>query len=237
MSKCGWCNALGATKRCGRCRFVPYCGLECQKQAWREHKPICWPPPPPLPSESPFGPEFVVFSDPQYLLPREHSGIGTAGLPYVSPCSCHGRTSGIREARSADHHRLRGMDCYHFPRSLVEDARGHGAMSNVARKQLFGMLLIEGLRQAFVLDLVPANECAGPLGITTIQKYGLLQRLYKMELLTDQDIIRCVEDGPALTALVRKFESTAPRFITDKDPDFAEHQHIYQTEWVVFQRI
>jgi len=46
------CESCGATdevvKRCARCHFTRYCGLECQKKHWKTHKKSCyiatWPP-------------------------------------------------------------------------------------------------------------------------------------------------------------------------------------------------
>lgn len=46
--KCLWkeCDKflpLNQLKRCGKCRVVYYCGVECQKKDWVEHKKICVP--------------------------------------------------------------------------------------------------------------------------------------------------------------------------------------------------
>jgi hypothetical protein len=30
-----------AFRRCSGCKIVSYCGLECQRRAWRDHKPVC----------------------------------------------------------------------------------------------------------------------------------------------------------------------------------------------------
>jgi tetratricopeptide (TPR) repeat protein len=40
---CGWCGrmAVHRAKFCGRCKMVWYCDEECQRAAWREHKPHC----------------------------------------------------------------------------------------------------------------------------------------------------------------------------------------------------
>ena len=40
---CGWCGrmAVHRAKFCGRCKMVWYCNEECQRAAWREHKPHC----------------------------------------------------------------------------------------------------------------------------------------------------------------------------------------------------
>jgi len=37
------CNLCGkdATKLCSRCKTVYYCSVECQKQNWKLHKPVC----------------------------------------------------------------------------------------------------------------------------------------------------------------------------------------------------
>lgn len=59
---CGWCEKesdgldLGIPPRhgmmlCGLCRAVAYCGVECQRQHWGEHKKCCVPA-----AEQPFGP-------------------------------------------------------------------------------------------------------------------------------------------------------------------------------------
>ena len=41
MSCCECCGQL-ATKRCGRCRVTPYCGVQCQKKHWRDgHRHKC----------------------------------------------------------------------------------------------------------------------------------------------------------------------------------------------------
>ncbi len=40
---CGWCGrmAVHRAKFCGQCRLVWYCNEDCQRKAWREHKPHC----------------------------------------------------------------------------------------------------------------------------------------------------------------------------------------------------
>nr|GAT47058.1 predicted protein [Mycena chlorophos] len=38
---CGCCAAEKAAKRCGRCRNVRYCSIECQKGDWKRHRPLC----------------------------------------------------------------------------------------------------------------------------------------------------------------------------------------------------
>jgi tetratricopeptide (TPR) repeat protein len=40
---CGWCGrmAVHRAKFCGRCKMVWYCNEECQRAAWREHRPHC----------------------------------------------------------------------------------------------------------------------------------------------------------------------------------------------------
>jgi len=40
-----WCMRRGCrrapTARCSKCKITPYCGLECQKKDWKEHKGAC----------------------------------------------------------------------------------------------------------------------------------------------------------------------------------------------------
>jgi len=44
--KCAGCQKEGEwTKRCSRCKQVHYCGGECQKAHWLEHKKVCLTPP------------------------------------------------------------------------------------------------------------------------------------------------------------------------------------------------
>ncbi|KAF8064422.1 hypothetical protein FPV67DRAFT_221908 [Lyophyllum atratum] len=40
---CAKCNKADATKLCSRCRDTAYCSVECQNEAWRDHKPDCIP--------------------------------------------------------------------------------------------------------------------------------------------------------------------------------------------------
>ena len=46
----GICSQCGTqcppTKRCAMCKQVNYCGVECQRAAWKQHKKTCKPPPP-----------------------------------------------------------------------------------------------------------------------------------------------------------------------------------------------
>ena len=42
-STCVVCCAFGDTKKCGKCRSVTYCGLECQRKDWSRHKRLCAP--------------------------------------------------------------------------------------------------------------------------------------------------------------------------------------------------
>ena len=40
--RCGGCAARGLHfKRCSACRTVSYCGPECQRAAWKDHKVAC----------------------------------------------------------------------------------------------------------------------------------------------------------------------------------------------------
>jgi len=44
---CSQCGTQGGLlKRCSMCRQVAYCGVECQRAAFRQHKKTCVPPPP-----------------------------------------------------------------------------------------------------------------------------------------------------------------------------------------------
>lgn len=43
---CGWCGKKakeveGSLKQCSGCRKILYCGKECQKKDWQEHKVVC----------------------------------------------------------------------------------------------------------------------------------------------------------------------------------------------------
>jgi hypothetical protein len=39
---CAWCKDVrDNNKKCGRCRKVVYCGVECQKLHRKQHKPHC----------------------------------------------------------------------------------------------------------------------------------------------------------------------------------------------------
>jgi tetratricopeptide (TPR) repeat protein len=38
---CGHCGQKDALKKCSRCKVVRYCSADCQKRAWKEHKPAC----------------------------------------------------------------------------------------------------------------------------------------------------------------------------------------------------
>ena len=38
--RCAICNAE-ATAKCGRCKVAPYCGLDCQKAHFKQHKKLC----------------------------------------------------------------------------------------------------------------------------------------------------------------------------------------------------
>jgi hypothetical protein len=41
MRKCAACGTVAGDLRCARCRKVFYCGKECQRAHWREHKADC----------------------------------------------------------------------------------------------------------------------------------------------------------------------------------------------------
>lgn len=40
---CAACGATGSALQCGRCKAVHYCGRECQKRDWKNHKESCVP--------------------------------------------------------------------------------------------------------------------------------------------------------------------------------------------------
>ncbi|KAI9005744.1 hypothetical protein DFJ74DRAFT_712777 [Hyaloraphidium curvatum] len=40
---CDRCGAEGKLKRCSRCGVARYCGPQCQRAAWKEHKDKCTP--------------------------------------------------------------------------------------------------------------------------------------------------------------------------------------------------
>lgn len=41
--RCAKCSKRGSCMRCVRCRKVTYCSKECQRQDWKNHKPMCAP--------------------------------------------------------------------------------------------------------------------------------------------------------------------------------------------------
>lgn len=41
LKKCAYCNKTAATKRCGSCKQVYYCGQPCQSNDWAKHKKSC----------------------------------------------------------------------------------------------------------------------------------------------------------------------------------------------------
>ena len=38
---CAYCRAPGARAICTRCMTAGYCGSECQRAHWKQHKPVC----------------------------------------------------------------------------------------------------------------------------------------------------------------------------------------------------
>lgn len=38
---CAACGAPGARSKCGACKFAKFCGPECQRSAWADHKVVC----------------------------------------------------------------------------------------------------------------------------------------------------------------------------------------------------
>ena len=42
--QCDACGKPDATNKCSRCKKARYCSKECQKKAWRDHKPSCYTP-------------------------------------------------------------------------------------------------------------------------------------------------------------------------------------------------
>ncbi len=43
MHACEVCQQTQNTKKCGRCKAVAYCGLDCQRKHWPQHKRLCKP--------------------------------------------------------------------------------------------------------------------------------------------------------------------------------------------------
>ena len=42
LKKCQVCEKTeGKLLKCAGCEKVFYCGAECQKKDWKEHKPVC----------------------------------------------------------------------------------------------------------------------------------------------------------------------------------------------------
>lgn len=39
--RCGQCGNRGMLQKCGRCRNVYYCSVECQSKAWKKHRKNC----------------------------------------------------------------------------------------------------------------------------------------------------------------------------------------------------
>ena len=42
MAKCQSCGK-DAGKKCTRCKHVSYCGVDCQRKDWKQHKKVCFP--------------------------------------------------------------------------------------------------------------------------------------------------------------------------------------------------
>jgi hypothetical protein len=44
-TQCGCCGRsradAGSLMKCGRCKQVSYCNVDCQKADWKTHKPVC----------------------------------------------------------------------------------------------------------------------------------------------------------------------------------------------------
>ena len=38
---CVQCGKAGAEKTCSACKVESYCSIDCQKKAWKLHKPLC----------------------------------------------------------------------------------------------------------------------------------------------------------------------------------------------------
>jgi hypothetical protein len=38
--RCGYCDKP-ATNQCGKCKKIRYCGIECQRAHWKQHKSGC----------------------------------------------------------------------------------------------------------------------------------------------------------------------------------------------------
>jgi hypothetical protein len=64
--RCTKCGTL-TTKRCGDCRFTPFCSVDCFAKGWPEHKYVCFP--------------AITTKDPVYL-PRPRPPLN--GVPYTS---------------------------------------------------------------------------------------------------------------------------------------------------------
>ena len=41
MPSCSMCGAVGASKKCSKCRVAVYCTKTCQKAHWKAHKMVC----------------------------------------------------------------------------------------------------------------------------------------------------------------------------------------------------
>lgn len=40
--ECGFCKLITKTKRCGKCKTMRYCSIDCQKSDWNNHKEECF---------------------------------------------------------------------------------------------------------------------------------------------------------------------------------------------------
>jgi hypothetical protein len=77
--QCARC-AKPATKRCSRCKFEWYCGIECQRMSWGTHRKTCA-----LPCAAAAEPSYALNFENKRLAPTatggESAGAGGAGMP------------------------------------------------------------------------------------------------------------------------------------------------------------